>query len=989
TGSFNVTAGAGCTWTATSNQAWLTITGSASGTSNGTVNYAVAVNAGAGRSAVISVGGQTFTVTQAGGCAFTLSATSANVAATASNGSFNVTSSAGCQWAATSNQSWLTITSGASGSGNGTVNYSVAANTGTGRSAVITAGGQSFTVTQASGCTYALSATSANVAASSGNQSVNVTSGAGCTWAAASNATWLTVTSGATGNGNGAVNYSVTANGGAQRTGTLTIAGQTYTVTQASGCTYALSSASGTVTAAGNNSSFSVTSGAGCAWTATSNANWLAIMSGASGSGNGTVVFTAAANNGAARSATITAAGLTFTVMQAGGCVYNATISGQTFSSQATLGTVAITTTAGCAWTAGSNQSWLALTTASSGSGNGTVGFALSPNLSGAARQATLTAAGRSFVISQDATCGVALPNEVVNVAAVAGTGVASVTTNPQGCVFTATSNADWLVISGKTGSAVNYNIAANTGAARTGTLMIGDKTYTVNQAAAAVGCSAYYTPTSHNASYAGGSYSVTVSSGNDCRWTATTATPWIMLDAGTAIGVRRGVVNYALATNTTTQTRTGTIQVLGQTFTITQAAAPACNFSVSPGTLNVPASGGNASIAVTAGTSCSWSATSDSVAQVTQGIYGSGNGTVGFMTQPNTAASSRTFKVMVAGQNVTVTQAGSATSNPLPTASRVYPDALTIGAARTLTVYGRNFLANSVVRWNGVDRVTTFVSENELRATLPATDLETADLGTAKVTVSNPPSASNAGGGLSSALDCRVVRKMASVSAASYGVNGDASVTPDSIVAGFGSDLAITTAVGNTLPLPTTLGGTSVRLYDSAGRSFLAPLFFVSPTQVNYLIPADLTPGLAEIIITGSNGRMEIGTLQINNVNPGLFAFNAAGQGVVAGQVLRARNGAVTYEELARFDGVTSQIVATPIDLGPATDQVFLILYGTGLRKRSDLRNVQCFIGGQTAGAGTEVSVLYLGAQGGFVGLDQVNLQLPRSLAGSGLVKL
>ncbi len=927
-------------------------------------------------------------------CSYSLSATSANVGAGIQTASVNVTANQGCAWTATSNAGWITIASGAAGNGNGTVSLSVAANTGAARNGTVTVAGQTFTVTQAGGCTITLSATSASVAAVSGTGSFNVTAGAGCMWSATSNQSWVTISSGASGSGNGTVNYSVAANTGVARNATISVGGKSFTVSQAGGCSITISTTSAATVATSGTGSISVTAGNGCTWTAVSNQAWLAITSGASGTGSGNVTFAVAANPGVARSATITVNGLTFTLTQASGCAYGATISGQTFSSQASLGTVAVTTTAGCGWTASVNQaagqSWLAVTTAASGVGNGTVGFALSPNTTGNLRQATLTVAGRTFIVSQDANCGVTLPTSVVSVAAVAGSGSAGVTTNPLGCVFNATSNADWLVITGKTSSAVSYSFTANSGAARTGSLSIGDKLYTVNQAAAPVSCAAYFTPVTHSASYAGGVYNVTVSTGNDCRWAATTSTSWITLDAATVSGVRRGAVSYSLATNTTTQARTGTIQVLGQTFSITQAAAPACSFSVSPGTLNVPASGGSTNVAVTATSSCSWSSSaSDVAAQITTGVYGSGNGTVALMTQPNAASAVRTFKVVIAGQTVNVTQAGSATANPLPTAVRTYPEVLTMGATRTLTVYGRNFLSNSVVRWNGAERATTFVSNMELRATISSTDLAFANLGTAKVTVFNPASTANLGGGSSNALDCRVVRSAANVSAAHYGANGDSAVTPDGIVAGFGADLASATLVVSTLPLPTTLGGTTVTIYDSAGRNFLAPLFFVSPTQVNYLIPTDITPGLAEVIISDNAGRWESGALMISGVNPGLFTSNASGQGVVAGSALRVRNGVNKYENIARFDSVTNKMIATPIDLGADTDQVYLVLYGTGFRHRGDLRNVQAFIGGTSAGAGTEVSVLYLGAQGGLAGLDQTNLLVPRSLAGSGLVKL
>jgi hypothetical protein len=83
-------------------------------------------------------------------------------------------------------------------------------------------------------CTYSISPTSASVAAGGGTGSVSVTAGAGCAWTAASNATFITITGGSSGSGSGTVSYSVAANGATtSRTGTLTIAGRTFTVTQA------------------------------------------------------------------------------------------------------------------------------------------------------------------------------------------------------------------------------------------------------------------------------------------------------------------------------------------------------------------------------------------------------------------------------------------------------------------------------------------------------------------------------------------------------------------------------------------------------------------------------------------------------------------------------------------------------------------------------------------------------------------------------------
>src|SRR5581483_8250891 len=103
---------------------------------------------------------------------------------------------------------------------------------------------------------------------------VSVTAGAGCNWTASESATWISITSSASGSGNGTVNYSVTANTGPARSATLTIAGQTFTVNQASGCTFSISPASRSHTAAAETGSVSVTAGAGCNWTATESAAW-------------------------------------------------------------------------------------------------------------------------------------------------------------------------------------------------------------------------------------------------------------------------------------------------------------------------------------------------------------------------------------------------------------------------------------------------------------------------------------------------------------------------------------------------------------------------------------------------------------------------------------------------------------------------------------------------------------------------------------------
>lgn len=219
----------------------------------------------------------------------------------------------------------------------------------------------------------------------------------------------------------------------------------------------------------------------------------------------------------------------------------------------------------------------------------------------------------------------------------------------------------------------------------------------------------------------------------------------------------------------------------------------------------------------------------------------------------------------------------------------------------------------------------------------------------------------------------------VATVSAASY--NGT-SLAPESIATAFGSGLASGTISGSTVPLPTTLAGTEIRVRDNTGIERLAPLFFVSPTQVNFQVPPGAAIGAATIKVISAGGNQNMGTLQITQVSPGLFSADASGRGLAAATVLRVKgDGTQQFEPVGYFDPTQARFVATPINLGPESDQVFLLLFGTGLRFRSALSAVSVKIGG------TDALVTFAGAQGGFVGLDQVNTLLPRSLIGRGEV--
>ena len=432
-------------------------------------------------------------------CSYAISPTTASPAAAGGSGSVGVTSTAACPWwAATVDPgftSWLHITSGANGNGNGTVNYTVDANGGAPRSGTMTIAGQTFTVNQSVSCTYSINPTSASPGSGAVTGStISVAATAGCAWTAISNSAWLTITGGASGTGNGTVTYSVAANTGVARTGTLTIAGQTFTVNQASGCTYSLSPGS---TAPGSGavtgSTVSVTAAAGCPWTAVSNNAWITITGGSGGTGNGTVTYNVAANTGVARTGTLTIAGQSFTVNQASGCTYSISPGSTAPGSGAVTGTtVSVTATAGCPWTAVSNDAWLTITGGASGTGNGTVTYNVAAN-TGPGRTGTLTIAGQTFTVTQASGCTYSLSPGSAAPGAAGATGSTVAVTAGAGCGWTAVSNNAWITVtggaSGTGNGTVSYNVAVNTGtSSRTGTMTIGGQTFTVTQAGACAG---------------------------------------------------------------------------------------------------------------------------------------------------------------------------------------------------------------------------------------------------------------------------------------------------------------------------------------------------------------------------------------------------------------------------------------------------------------------------------------------------------------------
>ena len=422
-GTITVTASqSSCTRMATASADWITISFGQTGTGNGSIGYSVAANTSStARSGTITVGGASFAITQAGAqntCTLTLSPSSASYPASGGSGMIAITASANsCDRAVTSSVSWITISLGATGTGNGTVAYSVAANTtALARTGVLSIGNATFNVSQSGlPCNLTLTPSSVSVATAGGSGSITVTATPGCAWTANSPVSWLTL-SPLSGSGNGSVTYTAIANSSPQSRSTqATIGEQVLNVTQAgASCGYTLSPSSARISASAGSGTFDVVSS--CSWTASSSASWLSISAGGSGTGNGTVTYAAQANTAAQdRTGTITIGTQQFILTQSGaGCSFTISPSSADLPATAGSGSISVSTTAGCGWTATTGATWITLAVSAS-----SVTYTIAPNTTGAARTATITVAGQAFMLTQEAASSITL-SAVTNAASYA-----------------------------------------------------------------------------------------------------------------------------------------------------------------------------------------------------------------------------------------------------------------------------------------------------------------------------------------------------------------------------------------------------------------------------------------------------------------------------------------------------------------------------------------------------------------------------------------
>ncbi len=601
-------------------------------------------------------------------------------------------------------------------------------------------------------------------------------------------------------------------------------------------------------------------------------------------------------------------------------CQYLITPAQQSFAAGGGNGGFSILAANACGWTAASNAPWITITTAASGSGLGRINYTVAANTTANQRAGTITVAGQTYAVTQAGTSGAGCAAAPINIGqTVNGALTTSDCRSPVRIKDGARPPADRYSFNAASGQPVI--ISLNSASFDTYLYLLNPDGSVLTQNDDS-GPGASRIP-------AGASFLTLPSSG----------TFIIEVTAFSASGL--GEYTLSLA-----------------------APAGGCNYALNPASQSFTASGGAGSVNVTTQSGCAWSAASNNSWITISSGGGSGSGAVNYSVAASISPASRSGSLTVAGLTFTVTQAGA--GGACPAVSGLNPSSGAAGGNVTIT--GVNFTGVNAVKFaNNVAAQFTINSDTQITAVVPN------GAANGPITISKPNCAD------AQTASFTPVGAVASVSAASF---LGQTLASESIVAAFGSNLATSLQIANSTPLPTILAGTTVKVRDSAGVERLSPLFFVAPTQVNYLVPAGTATGAATVTITSGSGAVSIGATQIASVAPGFFTANASGQGVASGIAIRVRqDGSQSFEPIAQFDQAQGRFVAIPIDLGPSSDQVFLVLFGTGMRNVSALAAAALTIGGANS------ELFYVGAQGGFVGLDQVNARLPRSLIGRGEV--
>ena len=340
-------------------------------------------------------------------------------------------------------------------------------------------------------------------------------------------------------------------------------------------------------------------------------------------------------------------------------CTYAPSITSVSFSGAGGIGSVSVEASPACPWIAEAPEPWVTIEGASTRVGPGTIEFRVQPNPGGTERQASLRIAGHTVTVAQGPACRFSLSPGAATVSGAGGRTTVAITT-PGTCPWSVQPLVDWIVATpseGVSSATVTLSVAANSGPEREGSIQIADRTFTILQGAAPLQCTTAITPSNVQLGPEGGSGSVQIQAPPGCGWSAETSVDWLTLLGPTA-GSGPGTVSYAVQPNQG-PTRTGTVRIAGQTFTVTQGPVPPCSYMIAPTSASVPQSGSKGTVAISTQTGCDWNAQSlfDWIV-IIDVAAGPGRDGVTYLVNPNFGPA-RSGAMRIAGHTFTVDQAG------------------------------------------------------------------------------------------------------------------------------------------------------------------------------------------------------------------------------------------------------------------------------------------------------------------------------------------
>jgi hypothetical protein len=689
----DVEAALACAWTVINTNPWIVNISPMSGVSTGKVTYGLLANTTpVRRTGNVLIAGQQLTIIQsAGNCQYEMTyhgtpsgqtnhlhqysggAGGVNVDTTPGNG--------GCEWYVENTNSWITITNNASGTNGATIGYFVGPNpnswTRTGYFTVWGGppDGAAFAVLQsATPCSptngFSIFPSSATPEPEPETNTVEVTAIGGCPWTVVNTNGWITILSPTNNTSSGSVTWAVAYNTSSiGRTGVVVIAGKNFTVRQDPAiCTYQISPTNRTHGYGVATNAVSIDTLSICPWNVVNTNSWITFYAPTNGVGDSTnITYSLLANPAFSnRTGLVFIGGQSLVLTQLGvACAIDLSIMHRDHGNGWATNSIDVTIATNCHWFATTTNTWIQITTNSSGTGSKTFGYIISPNPNSFPRTGYINVEERTVSLDQDGSpCKIPLTPASATHTPLQETGNV-VVASPGGCTWSVSTINPWVtILSGTTGSGIGvitYRVSANAnGNARSGGITVTGSTDTNYFFLDQDGVTCAYRLSPTNRAHGPGAvplatFKVLVS--NACPWAVQNTNTWITILTNSS-GSGSNQVTYSVEANSLTPfDRIGALVVQGQSLVITQHGI-ACSYSVSPKTVTHGYGATANSFNVTTTNGCGWTVLNTNPwVIITSNGTGSASSPVGYRVLENPNPVDRIGALNIEGQTYTITQ--------------------------------------------------------------------------------------------------------------------------------------------------------------------------------------------------------------------------------------------------------------------------------------------------------------------------------------------